>query len=90
MNRYSKAFGAAIIVVCGVSATPAVAAASARTTNSAADVVSELQGQGYDVQLNGQPSGGLARCTVTGVHPTLRGMMQPGTAYVDIDCPGDD
>ncbi|WP_163806560.1 hypothetical protein [Mycolicibacterium anyangense] len=79
-----------LIVASSAASTPAVAAASARTTNSAADVVSELQGQGYDVQLNGQLSGGLARCTVTGVHPTLRGPMQPGTAYVDIDCPGDD
>ncbi len=50
-------------------------------TGSAPDIISQLQGQGYDVQLNGQPSGGLSQCTVTGVHQAAP------TAYVDIDCP---
>lgn len=90
MNKCSSMFGILIVLAAWATAAPANTWASARTAGSAADVVSELQGQGYDVQLNGQPNGGLARCTVTGVHPTSRGIMQPGTAYVDIDCPGDD
>ena len=58
--------------------------------SSAPDIVSELQAQGYDVQLNGQPNGALAECTVTGVHQMAKGPAQFGTAYVDLDCPGDD
>lgn len=59
-------------------------------TSSATDIISELQGQGYDVQLNGQPNGALAQCTVTGVHQTAKEPVQFGTAYVDLDCPGND
>jgi hypothetical protein len=51
---------------------------------AAPDIVDGLQAQGYDVQLNGQPNGALAQCTVTGVHQTT------STAYVDLDCPGSD
>ena len=90
MNKCSNTIGILAILAAGTLAWPATAAASARTTSSAADVVSELQSQGYDVQLNGQPNGALAHCSVTGVHQTSRGQMQPGTAYVDLDCPGDD
>ncbi|KDF00565.1 hypothetical protein Y900_016845 [Mycolicibacterium aromaticivorans JS19b1 = JCM 16368] len=50
-------------------------------TGSAPDIVSELQAQGYQVQFNGQPSGGLSQCTVTGVHEAAP------VAYVDLDCP---
>lgn len=69
---------------------PGAATAAMRSTSSAADVISELQGQGYDVQINGQPNGALAQCTVTGVHQMAKGAEQFGTAYVDLDCPGDD
>lgn len=71
-------------------APPGMATAASRSTGSAAEVINELQGQGYDVQLNGQPNGALSQCTVTGVHQTAKGPMQFGTAYVDLDCPGDD
>ena len=61
---------------------------------SAADVVAQLNAEGYDVRINGQPEGSLARCTVTGVHRTSGGdfvsRTQLVTVYVDIDCPGDD
>ncbi|MCB0939454.1 MAG: hypothetical protein KDB72_04355 [Mycobacterium sp.] len=67
-----------------MTAWPATAAAAARATDSATDVVSDLQAQGYNVQLNGQPNGALAQCTVTGVHRSAP------TAYVDLDCPGSD
>ena len=71
-------------------------ATSVATTGggSAADVVGQLNAEGYDVRLNGQSEGSLAGCTVTGVHRTSGGdsaVRTPlMTVYVDIDCPGDD
>ncbi|WP_179466241.1 hypothetical protein [Mycolicibacterium vinylchloridicum] len=47
----------------------------------APDIISQLESQGYDVQLNGQPNGALSQCTVTGVHQAAP------AAYVDVDCP---
>lgn len=76
MNMCSNIIGATAIFSAGALALP----------GTAADIVNELQGQGYDVQLNGQPNGALAQCTVTAVHQT----SWPGTAYVDLDCPGND
>ena len=63
---------------------------------SADDVVNTLQGQGYDVQLNGDQNAPLSECTVTGVSG-LRGSQangQPGvsagsTVYVGVSCNDD-
>lgn len=77
------------MVLAATVALPGAATAAIRSTSSAADVISELQGQGYDVQLNGQPNGTLAQCAVTGVHQTAMGTTQFGTAYVDLDRPGE-
>lgn len=77
-------------VLAVATASAGVASAGARTTNSAVDIIDELSGQGYDVQLNGQPNGALAQCTVTGVHQPALGPNKFGTAYVDLDCPGND
>jgi hypothetical protein len=90
MNKCSRAIGVVAVLLAGTAACPSVATAASRTMSSAADIVSELEGQGYDVQLNGQPNGALAQCTVTGVHQTAKGPAQFGTAYIDLDCPGDD
>jgi hypothetical protein len=69
---YSNLIAAALISVAHVVSTSG--------TGSAPDIISQLQSQGYDVQLNGQPTGGLSQCTVTGVHQAMP------TAYVDLDC----
>ena len=90
MNKCSRTIGLFAVFLVSTAASPGLAAAATRTMSSAADIVSELQRQGYDVQLNGQPNGALAQCTVTGVHQTAQGPAQFGTAYVDLDCPGDD
>ena len=90
MNKCSNTIGLFAILLASTTAWPGVATAASRTMSSAPDIVSELQAQGYDVQLNGQPNGALAECTVTGVHQTAKGSGQFGTAYVDLDCPGDD
>jgi hypothetical protein len=57
---------------------------------SAGDTVRSLQGQGYNVQINGSVTSPLSQCLVTGVH----GLPNSGTAptgfttvYVDVDCP---
>jgi hypothetical protein len=73
---YSNIIGAALISAAHV--------VSSSGTGSAPDIISQLQGQGYQVQLNGQPSGGLSQCTVTGVHQAMP------TAYVDLDCTSND
>ncbi|WP_163697107.1 hypothetical protein [Mycolicibacterium sarraceniae] len=57
---------------------------SSSGTSSAPDIISQLQSPGYEVQLNGQLSGGLSQCTVTGVHQSMP------TAYVDPDCTSND
>ncbi len=90
MNKCSKTIGIIAVLIAGAASVPAAANAAARTTSSATDIISELQGEGYDVQLNGQPNGALAQCMVTGVHQTPKPAGQSGTAYVDLDCPGDD
>ena len=90
MNKCSKTIGVLTVLLASTAAYPGVATAASRTMSSATDIVSELQGRGYDVQLNGQPNGALAQCTVTGVHQMAKGPAQFGTAYVDLDCPGDD
>jgi hypothetical protein len=72
---YSNIIGAALISIAHV-----VSSGS----GSAPDIISQLQSQGYEVQLNGQPNGGLAQCTVTGVHQSMP------TAYVDLDCTSND
>lgn len=90
---------AGVLMAAGVG----VAAAASATPiqgGSAADVVADLQAQGYNVQLNGaQNDNPLSRCQVTGVDG-LRGTMSPSslmmmllepeqfdTVYVDIYCP---
>ena len=73
---YRNIIGAALVGVAHI--------VSSSGIGSAPDVISQLQSQGYQVQLNGQPNGALSQCTVTGVHPSSP------TAYVDLDCPGDD
>ncbi|MBI3690007.1 MAG: hypothetical protein HY239_04915 [Mycolicibacterium aromaticivorans] len=70
---YSNLIAAALVSVAHI--------VSSSGTGSAPDIVSELQAQGYQVQFNGQPSGGLSQCTVTGVHQAAP------VAYVDLDCP---
>jgi len=58
--------------------------------------VNTLQGQGYDVQLNGDQNAPLSECTVTGVSG-LSGSLangQPGvpagsTVYVGVSCDDD-
>jgi hypothetical protein len=62
---------------------------------SAGDIVKNLQGQGYNVMLNGTQSGPLSACAVTGVHnpagPNAIDAMgradQFTTVYIDISCP---
>jgi len=77
---------AAVLTFASFTALASAATADAAPTgsSSAADVVQDLKAQGYDVQLNGQPDGSLAQCTVTGVH------RASSTVYVDIDCVGND
>jgi hypothetical protein len=90
--------GAAVLVAAAItSAGPALAASAAG--NNAADVISTLRTEGYNVEVDGTPSAPLTACTVTDVH----GLPDPANAltrhadptritnvYVDVDCAADD
>ena len=95
---------AAFTVVAGALAlvplvSPGAAIAAPTGASSAADTISTLQSEGYNVQVNGIAGVPLARCTVTGVHglsdsnvDTLGHLVDPTqftTVYVDISCPSD-
>jgi hypothetical protein len=66
-----------------------ITAATPTNTGSAQDTVNTLQGQGFNVALNGSRTAPLSDCLVAGIHP------EPGTAvaaqfntvWVDISCP---
>ena len=79
-------FGALAATALGL----AGAAAAVPTGSSAADTVSSLQEQGYNVQLNGSATAPLSQCAVTGTHGDSPGRIdstQFTTVYVDISCP---
>ena len=79
-------FGALAATALGL----AGAAAAVPTGSSAAETVSSLQAQGYNVQLNGSATAPLSQCAVTGVHGDSPGRIdstQFTTVYVDIACP---
>ncbi|BBX67925.1 hypothetical protein [Mycolicibacterium psychrotolerans] len=65
-------------------------------SGSAAAVIDDLEGQGYDVQINwvsGVSSRPLGECQVLGVHnPDLTGPPPETftTVYVDVSCPNHD
>lgn len=79
-----------------VSAALALASPCAAEPGSAAAVIDELTGQGYDVQINwvsGVSSRPLGECQVLGVHnPDLTGPPPETftTVYVDVSCPNHD
>jgi hypothetical protein len=92
MCRFTSAIiGAAVI---GIGAIGSVAAATAAPSgvSNAQDTVNELQADGYAVQLNGNLTGSLSLCSVTGIHglpnePALGGQpIHLTTVYVDLDC----
>jgi hypothetical protein len=65
--------------------------------SSAADVISELEDQGYSVAINwvsGQSTRPLSTCRVLAIHNPDRGPdsvpMKSTTVYVDVSCPQDD
>ncbi|RDH80096.1 hypothetical protein DVS77_03635 [Mycolicibacterium moriokaense] len=81
---------AALAVPALVMAGPAAAFPNAGT---AEDTVTDLESEGYKVELNGSTNNvALSRCQVTGMHPTLPDSAtlaekQSTTVFVDIACP---
>lgn len=85
----AAAFGVSLGYAAGAAADPRAGA------QSAADTISDLTAQGYNVQINwvsGVSSEPLSRCKVTAVHNPDR---SPGavpsntTVYVDVSCPNE-
>lgn len=73
------------------------AAALPTGVSSAADTVKDLQDKGFNVQINGNVTVPLSRCTVTGLHGLSNSNVdstgrpidatQFTTVFVDVDCP---
>lgn len=73
----------------------AATAAAFPNAGTAADVVSELKSEGYNVQVNGIVSVPLSTCRVTDVSPTLNDSdtlqdKQHTLVFVDVSCPSHD
>jgi hypothetical protein len=67
-------------------------AAAFPNSGTAADVKSNLESQGYRVQINGIVTGQLSECTTTGTHPRLSDAATPEekvntTVFIDVSCP---
>ena len=86
----ATAFAAAAVGLAGT------ASAAPTGGGNAADAVKELQGEGYNVQINGGVSMPLSECTTTGVHglPNATGSSGPRSGpvtftnvEVDVSCP---
>lgn len=86
------AFSTAVTGVIVAAAVGWCGAAQAAPTGdaSAGDTIRSLQGQGYNVQINGSVTSPLTQCLVTGVHGLPNSSTAPTgftTVYVDVDCP---
>ena len=87
---------AATLAATGVGLAGHAAAAPTGGAN-AADTVTTLRSEGYNVQINGTAGVPLSRCTVTDVHGLANAAdssVRPNpatltTVYVDISCPDD-
>jgi hypothetical protein len=71
------------------------AAGAFPSAGTAADVVSELRSEGYNVQVNGIVAVPLSTCRVTDVNPTLNDSdtlqdKQHTMVFVDVSCPSHD
>ena len=101
MHRF--AFGAATVglLACTALGWAGTASAAPLENGSASDAITQLEAEGYSVQLNltnGYPDVPLSECSVLGVHG-LSGTdaagkpltpAEVGTVYVDVNCPEDD
>jgi hypothetical protein len=83
---------AGALAIAGLALAGAATAAPSGS-DSAADVVANLQAQGYAVQLNGTADEPLSLCRVTGLHglpssgaKAAEQAVQFTTVYVDITC----
>lgn len=80
----SAAGATAIVLIPSAAADPEI------DTESAAAVIEVLREQGYDVEINGVPSGDtalLTNCTVTAIHHPGDAIPETTTVRVDIACP---
>ncbi|MCX8559295.1 hypothetical protein OS122_00085 [Mycolicibacterium mucogenicum] len=93
MKRHSVMAAAAGALAVSLALAPQAAADTYNTGGSAADVINNLQAEGYLVQINwtnGFDVKPLDTCWVTGVNNP--GNFKPGgpvaaTVYVDVQCP---
>jgi hypothetical protein len=83
-------------VALGAAALGVAATATAfPNAGTAEDVVSSLEAEGYNVQVNGLVQVPLKLCTATDVHPTLLESDSPELkrktqVFVDVSCPSHD
>jgi hypothetical protein len=97
MNRFTTTTAVLGMLAAGSVAFAGTAAAAAATGGtSAADTISQLRADGYDVQVNFNSTRDvpLSECTVTGTSGIPRSAPLGGapttqftTVYVDVNCP---
>jgi hypothetical protein len=92
MRKFTSVVIGVAVIGFGAMGSVGVATASPSGVGNAQDTVNALQADGYAVQLNGNATGPLSSCSVTGVHglpndpATSGGPMGLTTVYVDLDC----
>jgi hypothetical protein len=96
MNRFTATATFLGVLAAGSVAFAGTAAAAAAGGSSAADTISQLRADGYDVQvnLNSTRDVPLSECTVTGTSGIPKSAPVGGaptgqftTVYVDVNCP---
>ena len=95
MTKFSFITLAAVALAVTAVGLAGHAAAAPTGGANAADTVTTLRGEGYNVEINGTASVPLSRCSVTDVHglanaADLSARPDPATlttVYVDISCP---
>jgi hypothetical protein len=96
MHRIAIAAASVGLVAAATVGLAGSASAAPTGGSNAADAVNQLQGQGFNVQINGDQSAPLSDCSVTGISG-LSGTNSKGrafvakgsTVYVGVDCDDD-
>ena len=96
MRKFGFTVAAVTTLTAAALGLAGTAAAAPTGGGNAADTVKELQGSGYNVQINGSVSVPLSECSTTGVHgvPNAVGSSGPRSGpstftnvEVDVSCP---
>lgn len=96
MKRFAIGAATVGLLTLGTLGFAGAASAAPLGGSNAADAVSQLRAQGYNVQINGDQNSPLSECTVTGVSGLngtnsngQAGVPMGSTVYVGVSCNDD-